>query len=102
MRRPVCESAMIVLACLAMSTCLSPTAGPRLTAAQVVRLADARVRASDYTRLEDFDRSAPNYAPQNQAWYISYDRKDTAGVGAGDFTVQVDDRTKEANVLVFD
>jgi hypothetical protein len=80
----------------------SPPAGPRLTAEEVVGLADAEAIAQGYD-LGHYQRPQAHYTARDETWLIVYDQNSVDGSGMGksgkQFRVNVDDKTKEASVM---
>jgi hypothetical protein len=71
------------------------SAGPRLTSAEVIRLADAEARrhGQKYDPSK-FNRVDPYYAARSSEWWVRYDPKPTSRLHYS-FSVTVSDRTKE-------
>lgn len=90
------------VAVVSFNACSTRGTGSRLSEREVVRMADAEARGYGDGRLQDFERAAPKYLPQDDIWEIDYDRRKTAGAGPGEFTVRVDAKTKETIILVSD
>jgi hypothetical protein len=80
----------------------SPRAGPRLTAEEVVGLADAEAVAQGYD-VGHYPRPQAHYTAIDGTWLIVYDQNSVDGNGMGksgkQFKVSVDDKTKEASVV---
>jgi hypothetical protein len=80
----------------------SPPVGPRLTAEDVVGLADAEAIAQVYD-LGQYQRPQAHYTARDETWLIVYDQNSVDGSGMGksgkQFRVNVDDKTKEASVM---
>jgi len=80
----------------------SPPVGPRLTAEEVVGLADAEAIAQGYD-LGHYQRPQAHYTATDETWLIVYDQNSVDGNGMGksgkQFRVNVDDKTKEASVM---
>ena len=78
----------------------SSASGPRLTEAQVIRLADAEARAQGYN-LDEYRRPQPQYTAET--WSVSYDSKSVDANGMGGvgkhFSVSVEDKTKKASIV---
>ncbi len=91
-----------LVAAISFNACSTRTAGSRLSELEVVRMADAEARRHADGRLQDFERGAPKYLPQDDVWRVDYDRRKTAGAGPGEFTVRLDAKTKETIILVSD
>jgi hypothetical protein len=101
---PRCSSVAVcgtVLATVLVS-CATPSTGPRLSQSEVVRIADAKARQIMQTNLQYHRRSEPSYVPGEHAWWVGYLRGTTPAVDVGDFSVRVDDMTKEASIIVSD
>lgn len=69
---------------------------PRLSKAEVIRLADREAVRKGFD-LRRFKRAQPrfNFAVRDNTWYVSYDPKGKEVEVGGDFSVHIDDRTKE-------
>jgi hypothetical protein len=80
----------------------SPPVGPRLTAEEVVGLADAEAVAQGYD-LGQYQRPQAHYTATNETWLIVYDENSVDGNGVGksekQFKVNVDDKTKETSLV---
>jgi hypothetical protein len=80
----------------------SPPVGPRLTAEEVVGLADAEAVAQGYD-LGQYQRPQAHYTATNETWLIVYDENSVDGNGMGksekQFKVNVDDKTKETSLM---
>jgi len=81
-------------------TVSSQPAGPRLTQAEVIGLADAGARAQGYN-LDEYRRTLPQYT--GETWSVSYDSKSVDANGMGGvgkrFVVSVEDKTKKTSVV---
>jgi hypothetical protein len=77
-------------------------AKPRLTAAQVIELADAEARGQGY-ELGEYQHPQARYIPAEGTWSVFYDQKsvDSNAMGevADPFTVSVEDKTKKTSVV---
>ena len=89
------HSLAFVLLCISTLPLL---AAPRMSQADVIRVADAAVRRAGY-KLRDYSRSAPSFNRELKMWVIIYDKHpDKNGmteVGAH-FFINVDDATGKA------
>jgi len=67
---------------------------PRLTKAEVIRLADAEARRKGYD-LREFKRPEAhfNYTEKDDTWWVFYDGK-VAAIG-NHFSVTIEDKTKK-------
>ena len=78
--------------------CATVPSQPRLTTAEVIRLADAEARHHSYD-LRAYQRPVVhyNYVYKDNTWVVFYDEKPVNGmVHIGfDFNVHIDDRTKK-------
>jgi len=70
--------------------------GPRLSAAEVVRIADAKARSALRRELTEFRRSPPRYSEKTKTWTVVY--RNTAGTAPSDITVEISDVSGEASV----
>ena len=81
-------------------TVSSQPAGPRLTQAEVIGLADAGARAQGHN-LDEYRRTLPQYT--GETWSVSYDSKSVDANGMGGvgkhFVVSVEDKTKKTSVV---
>lgn len=77
-------------------------AKPRLTAAQVIELADAEARGQGY-ELGGYQHPQARYIPADGTWSVFYDQKsvDSNAMGevADPFTVSVEDKTKKTSIV---
>ena len=80
----------------------SPPVGPRLTAEEVVGLADAEAVAQGYD-LGQYQHPQAHYTATNETWLVVYDENSVDGNGMGksekQFKVNVDDKTKETSLM---
>lgn len=85
----------------------SPSPSPavakaRLTAAQVIELADAEARGQGYA-LGGYQHPQAHYIPTDGTWSVFYDQKsvDSNAMGevADPFTVSVEDKTKKTSII---
>ena len=87
-----------ILLVIAITGCATVTDHPRLTEAEVVRLADAEARRHDYDlRIYQRPKVHYNYTRKDNTWVAFYEEKPVNGmVHIGfDFTVDINDQTKE-------
>ena len=86
---------MIVLLLFANSA--SALAGPRLTASQALRIADAEARRHSYD-VRKFKRPIQryNYVNRDDTWWFSYEPRGRVRYFGDDFSVTVEDKTKKA------
>jgi len=73
-------------------------ARPGLTAAEVIELADAEVRAKGYD-LGTYQRPQAQYAATDNTWSVSYDQKSDAGEAGKPISVKVEDKTKKTSIV---
>jgi hypothetical protein len=75
----------------------SAFAGPRLTASEALRIADAEVRRRGYD-VRKFKRPTPryNYVYRDDTWWIYYEPRRQMRSPGDDFSVTVKDRTRKA------
>jgi hypothetical protein len=80
----------------------SPPVGPRLTAEEVVGLADAEAIAVGYD-LGHYQRPQAHYTATAETWLVVYDENSVDGNGMGEsekqFKVNVDDKTKKTSLM---
>ena len=82
----------------ATSTASSPPpAGPRLSAVQVIELADTEAHRQGYN-LGEYQRPQADYTAADETWSVSYNQTDADGVGK-QFSVSVEDKTKKTSVV---
>lgn len=74
----------------------APT-GPRLSANEVIELANAEARKQGYD-LKTYQHPQADYAAADDTWSISYDQINADGVG-NHFSVSVEDKTKKTAVV---
>lgn len=72
-----------------------PPASPRLSAAEVIELANAEARKEGYNPRE-YLRPQADYIAADETWSVSYDQKYADGFG-NHFSVSVEDKTKKAS-----
>jgi hypothetical protein len=72
-----------------------PVAGPRLTAAEVIALADAEARRQGYNPSE-YQRPQTEYIAAEETWSVSYHQMYADGASKR-FTMSVEDKTKKAS-----
>ena len=94
--------ALSLVAAVSFNACSTRGTVSRLSEREVVRISDAEAGKYGDRRLQDFGRAAPKYLPQEDAWRVEYHPLKTAGVGPGEFTVRVDAKTRETEILVSD
>jgi hypothetical protein len=77
-----------------------PPGGPRLSATEVIDLADAEARTQGYD-LGEYQRPQAHYAATDGTWSVSYGQKYVDGMGevGTPFSVTVDDKTKKTSVV---
>lgn len=76
----------------------SPPARPRLTATEVIELADAEARTQGYD-LGTYQRPQAQYATTDNTWSVSYDQSNDAGEAGKPFSVKVEDKTKKTSIV---
>jgi hypothetical protein len=89
-----CSMIMLLL----LATGVSAFAGPRLTASQALRIADAEARRQGYD-VRKFKRPTPryhNYVNRDDTWWFSYEPHGRVRYIGDDFSVTVEDKTKKA------
>ena len=79
---------------LALSACATVASGPRLSHADVRRIADAEVRRMKVD-LRQYEISEPHYVPREDYWSVIYCLKVNKRVA---FTVRVSDKIQKASV----
>lgn len=70
--------------------------GPRLTATEVIELANAEAKKQGYNPGE-YQRPLADYMAEDGTWSVSYDQKNADGLGKH-FSVSVEDKTKKAAI----
>jgi hypothetical protein len=75
--------------------CAGLAPSPQLSRELVVRIADAEVLRVIKIDLSQFERPNPDYFEAKNCWYVPYRRHSRR---YAEFTVQIDDRTREANL----
>jgi hypothetical protein len=95
-----CHIAILFVAVLA--GCATAPTAPRLSEAEVIRLADAEARRHDYD-LRAFERPEAhyNYLERDDTWWVRYEGKAVNGMTwvGNDFSVTVEDKTKKVWLL---
>jgi hypothetical protein len=72
-------------------------AGPRLSATEVIELANAEARKQGY-HLDEYHHPQADYTEADGAWSVSYDQTNADGAG-NRFSVSVEDKTKKTSVV---
>ena len=88
----------VILLFLILVGCATVPSQPRLTTAEVIRLADGEARRHGYDlRIYERPRVRYNYVQKDNTWVAFYDEKPINGmVHIGfDFTVSIEDQTKK-------
>jgi hypothetical protein len=80
---------------LSLSACATVASGPRLSSANVRRIADAEVRRTMKIDPRQYEISEPRYNPEGDFWSVAYHRKTNKRVG---FTVRVSDTIQKASI----
>ncbi len=84
------------------STSPSPPARSRLTAAEVIELADAEARTQGYN-LGEYQHPHAHYTAADDTWLVSYDQKSVDSNAMGEmnknFSVSVEDETKKTSIV---
>ena len=70
--------------------------GPRLSANEVIDLANAEARKLGYD-LKTYQHPQADYTATNETWSVSYDQINADGVG-NHFSVSVEDKTKKSSL----
>jgi hypothetical protein len=78
---------------------VSAKAKPRLTSEQVIKLANGEARKQGYNRA-DYRRDKPQFNADEKTWSVCYEQITVNGVFRQRFSVIVDDKTKEAILLL--
>jgi hypothetical protein len=94
--------ALSLVTVVSFNACSTPGTWPRLSEAEVVRLADGEAQKDAGVRLQEFDRATPTYLRRDDVWRVDYHRRKNAGTGPGGFTVRVDGKTKETAIVAAD
>ena len=77
-----------------LSACATVTSGPRLSQANVRRIADAKVRQTMKIDLRQYETPGPHYIPKGDYWSVTYYLKANKRVA---FTVRVSDKIEKAS-----
>jgi hypothetical protein len=72
------------------------TLSPRLTASEVINLADAEARIHGYD-LNEYQRPQTQYRPADETWSVFYGKQSDDGAVGKHFTVSVEDKTKKTS-----
>src|SRR3954447_16560620 len=78
-----------------LSACATVAGGPRLSHADVRRIADAEVRRIKNVDPRQYEISAPNYIPKGDYWSVTYHSKTNK---RRSFTVRVSDTIQKASI----
>jgi hypothetical protein len=90
---------LVTLTCFVVA-CSTMIADPHLTSVEVIRLADAAARRhGERYDPRQFNRNKPEYAARFHQWWVRYDPKQRSS-GREAFTVGVDDKTREAGLIL--
>jgi hypothetical protein len=84
-----------------LASCVLAGAAPRLSSAEVIRIADTEATRQHYD-LGAYQRPPGyNYAFKEDLWRVFYHRKHIKGTGTfgKDFTVTIPDKTKKATLV---
>ncbi|MEP6603891.1 MAG: hypothetical protein ABJB69_08090 [Spartobacteria bacterium] len=76
------------------STSSPPPVGPKLTAAEVIELANAEAHKRGYNPAE-YQKPLADYHAEDESWSVVYDQKNANGIGKH-FSVSVEDQSKKA------
>lgn len=79
----------------------SPPAGPRLTAPEVITLANAEAQKQGH-KLGEYRHPLADYIATDETWSVSYDQKANANGMAETgkhFSVSVEDKTKKTSII---
>ena len=80
---------------LALSACATVASGPRLSHADVRRIADAEIRRIMKIDLHQYEISEPHYVSSEDYWSVVYYLKASKRVA---FTVRVSDKIQKASI----
>ena len=80
---------------LSLSACATVASGPRLSQANVRRIADAEVRRSMKIDPRQYEISGPRYIPREDYWSVAYYLKTNKRMA---FTVRVFDKIQKASI----
>ncbi len=69
---------------------------PRLTASEVIDLADSEARIHGYD-LNEYQRPQTQYRPADETWSVFYGKQSGDGTAGKHFSVSVEDRTKKTS-----
>jgi hypothetical protein len=88
---------LLILLVALLASCATVSDHPRLTTAEVVRLADAEARRHGYN-LRAYERPEThyNYVERDDTWFVHYEGKTVNGMTwvGNDFSVHIEDKTK--------
>jgi hypothetical protein len=82
---------------IAIVSCSSAWAGPRLSKKEVIQIANRKARHDLHYDLRDFEIYFVRYFRDEDKWYVNY-RSREHPEGHGWFTVEIRDGTREATV----
>jgi hypothetical protein len=88
----------LILFCAALTSCATVPDQPRLTAAEVIRLADAEARRDGYDlRAYERPRARYNFVTRDHTWWVKYEGKSVNGMSpvGNHFSVTIEDKTKK-------
>ena len=81
-----------------VTACATASAGPHLSRGDVVALAEAQARrVLPHTNLAEYRCISVRYFEDKHSWYVGYQHKRVSSTW---FDVVVDDRTREAAVVM--
>ncbi len=84
---------------LFLSACATVAGGPRLSRANVRRIADAEARRITKIDLSQYDISGPRYIPKDDYWSVTYHLKANKRVA---FSVRVSDKIEKTSINASD
>ena len=88
----------LILLLVLLTGCAAVSDHPRLTTAEVIRLADAEARRQGYDlRAYERPKAHYNYVERDSTWFVSYEGKGVNGMSwvGNHFSVHVEDKTKK-------
>ena len=86
-------------AVLLLLGCATSQSTPELTAAEVTRIAERKVRSSPFN-LEQYTKSSAKYSLADHGWWVSYSPKKGSKTLNHGFSVLVRDDTREASIVM--
>jgi hypothetical protein len=89
---------IVILVVALLAGCATAPTAPRLSEAEVIRIADAEARRHGYDlRAYERPKAHYNYVHRDETWWVSYEGKAVNGMTTvgNHFSVTIEDKTKK-------